>query len=249
MRAINWWLGVSGAVWLCVALAIGSVALAFMGATPSGIYMAKLPMLVVTALLALILAVVGVRAIRRKRYCSMLLHLGCVAVMSGWLMGRIAERRATYHNPSGGYMALADGMSSKRLNDGEKYIGELPFTVRLMRFTIDRYPASREDRQAGRLPPVKEYCSLVLIEEPGKKPYSRRIRVNHPARVAGFFIYQNSFREVYDEYNRPILITTLQFVRDPGLTFVFTGFALIILGMTIFVVRIARLNTTQKNQT
>ena len=138
-------------------------------------------------------------------------------------------------------MALVDGyVSDELMGERQQVAGKLPFSVRLMRFSIDYYEPAQADRDEGRTPPVKEYCSLVLITEPGQKPYVRKVRVNHPAYVRGYAIYQNSYREEFDADNRPVLITTLQFIRDPGLPAVYSGFVVLFAGLLLFAVRVAR---------
>jgi hypothetical protein len=240
MRALDRWLSPGVAAWICGALSLGSVALAFLGPARSGAFMSQLPLLAFTALLACGLGVSGARAVSRRRFDSALLHLGCACILAGWLAGRLVQRFSSPEHPSEGYMSLVDGYVSSELSDGQRMIGEVPFTVRLMKFTIDRYEPSAEDRDEGRMPPVKEYCSLVLISEPGKPPYARKIRVNHPARVAGYHIYQNSFRETFDELNRPVSVTTLQFIRDPGLPAVYAGFCVLLAGVLAFAARVLR---------
>jgi cytochrome c biogenesis protein ResB len=240
MRILNTWLSPGVAVWLCGAMAVGSVALAFLGPERSGDLMSRPTLLAYTVLLACGLAVSGARAATRRRFDSALLHIGCACVLAGWLAGRIAVRSSSPDKPASGYMALADGFVSSELSDGRQAIGEVPFSVRLMKFTIEHYEPSPADRDAGRTPPVKEYCSLVLITEPGQKPYAKKIRVNHPAYVRGYAIYQNSYRETVDDYNRPVLVTTLQFIRDPGVSAVYAGFVVLLAGVLLFAARVSR---------
>jgi hypothetical protein len=240
MRVIDRLLSLNVAAGVCAALAAGSVALAFLGPDRSGALMSRPPLLALTGVLACVLAASGVRAAARRRFDSALLHLGCACILAGWLAGRLAQRDSSPGHPAEGYMSLADGYVSSELSDGQRMIGELPFTVRLMRFSIDRYEPSAEDRDEGRLPPVREYCSLILISEPGKPPRAEKVRVNHPAYAAGYHIYQNSFRETFDEDNRPVAVTTLQFSRDPGLPAVYAGFAVLFAGALLFAGRLLR---------
>jgi hypothetical protein len=238
MRALNKWLSPGVAAWLCGALAVGSVALAFLGPERSGAFMSRPPLLAFTALFAAGVGFSGARSLARRRFDSALLHLGCACILAGWLAGRLVERFSSPAHPAVGYMSLVDGFVSSELSDGQRMIGEIPFSVRLMKFTIDRYEPGAEDRDEGRMPPIKEYCSLVLISEPGKQPYARKIRVNHPACVGGYHIYQNSFRETFDDLNRPVSVTTLQFIRDPGLPVVYAGFVVLLAGVLAFAARV-----------
>lgn len=251
MRSLDRVLSLNVAAWLCAALAVGSVALAFLGPERSGALMSRPPLLAFTAVLACGLTAAGVRAASRRRFDSALLHLGCACVMAGWLVGRIAIRTATPDRPAGGAMALVAGNQTDALCDGEELnnvVGRVPFTVRLERFLIDRYPPSEGDRDEGRMPPVKEYRSRVTITEPGEAPYVRNIRVNHPAYVRGYHIYQMSWGESRDRFGRPMLdgegraelYTVLQFVRDPGLPAVYAGFAVLFAGALLFACRLLR---------
>ena len=251
MRILNKGLSVDVAAGLCAVMAVGSVALAFLGPDRSGALMSRPPLLALTGVLACGLAVSGVRAVLRRRFDSALLHLGCACVMAGWLAGRIAIRTATPDCPAGGAMAMVTGTQTDVLCDGadlNNVVGRVPFTVRLERFFIDHYPPSAGDREEGRMPPVREYRSRVTIKEPGGAPYVRNIRVNHPAYVKGYHIYQMSWGENRDRFGRPMigsegrpeLYTVLQFVRDPGLPVVYAGFVVLFAGMLLFAGRLLR---------
>ncbi len=243
MRILNRWLGLDAAVGLCAVMAAGSVALAFLGPDRSGELMSRPPLLALTGVLACALAASGVRAARRRRFDSALLHVGCACVVSGWLIGRLAVLQATPDRPATGAMAMVDGDQSDALYEGQyltNAVGRVPFKVRLDRFFIEHYPSSPQDREEGRMPPVKEYRSRVTITEPGQAPYVRNIRVNHPAYVRGYHIYQMSWGQSQDMYGRPLIYTVLQFIRDPGLPVVYTGFAVLLAGLLLFVARVLR---------
>jgi hypothetical protein len=243
MRILNRWLGLGLATWLCGALAAGSLALAFLGAERSGALMSRPPLLALTALLACGLAYSGARAVKRRRFDSALLHLGCACVMAGWLAGRIAERTSSPEHPAIGSMAMIDGDQSDTLYEGAyltNRVGRVPFTVKLEHFFIEYYPASPREREEGRMPPVKEYRSRVTLSEPGKEPFTKNVRVNHPVYVKGYHIYQMSWGQSRDAYQRPVIYTVLQFIRDPGLPFVYAGFVVLLAGIVLFAVRVLR---------
>jgi cytochrome c biogenesis protein ResB len=240
MKAIlNKILSLSVAAWLCGILSLGSIALACMGATNAGNWMAKLPNLVGVAILTLGVIITGCRAIFRKRYHSALFHVGCALIMSGWLMGQVAIRTESREHPVNGLMAMIDGDMTDQLFQGprlENFVGRVPFTVRLEKFTVDRYP-SREPGEEG---PVREYRSEVTIREKNKPPRRESIRVNHPAVVQGYYIYQMSWGSTQDQMGRPVNYTVLHFIRDPGLQVVYAGFVVLFIGALWFAARFFR---------
>ena len=148
-------------------------------------------------------------------------------------------------------MAMADGEVSDTLWEGPNltnYVGRVPFSVRLERFFVERYDRNEQDRDAGRDAPVREYRSRVTINEPGKAPYVRNIRVNHPAYVQGYHIYQMSWGQGADRYGRPVEYTVLQFIRDPGLPLVYAGFVVLFAGVLAFAVRIFRMKVPEPKE-
>ena len=241
MKALlNKILGLDVATWLCCVLSIGSIVLACMGATNAGAWMSTWPCLVGVALLATGISVIGVRAIFRKRYHSVLFHAGCAMMMIGWLIGQVAIRTESPEYPVNGMMAMIDGDVSNELFKGprlETFIGRVPFSVRLDKFVVERYP-SREPGEEG---PVREYRSQVTLLEKDKPSRIEHIRVNHPARIQGFYIYQMSWGSTQDRLGRPVNYTVLQFIRDPGLYVVYTGFGVLFAGALWFASRFFRL--------
>jgi len=240
MKAIlNKILGLDVATWLCCVLSVGSIVLACLGATNAGAWMSTLPCLVGVALLTTGLAVTAIRTLLRKRFHSALFHSGCAIIMLGWLIGQVAIRTETREHPVNGLMAMIDGDVSNELFTGprlETFVGRVPFSVRLEKFVIDRYP-SREPGEEG---PVREYRSQVTILEKDKQPRVEHIRVNHPARVQGFYIYQMSWGSSQDRLGRPVNYTVLHFIRDPGLNVVYVGFAVLFIGALWFALRFFR---------
>lgn len=72
---------------------------------------------------------------------------------------------------------------------------------------------------------IKDFKSELEVSENGKKVLTKTIEVNDPLTYKGYKIYQSS----YDDQN--LAWSGLQIVRDPGLVFVYIGFALLILGV------------------
>jgi hypothetical protein len=236
--------GLGAAAGLSGFLALGAVALAFSGPERSAAFMSHPVMLGFTAVLAAAILFNGLRAVTRRRFDSVLLHVGIACVMAGWLAGQVAVRTATPEKPAVGAMALIDGDVSDRLWDGaklDKSAGRVPFTVKLEKFFVEYYEPNGQDRDAGRKPPVREYRSRLTLTEPGRTPEVVNVRVNHPAFVRGYHIYQLSWGESADVYGRPVTYTVLQFIRDPGLPLVYAGFVVLFAGVLLFAVRVFRL--------
>jgi hypothetical protein len=241
MKALfNKIVGLDVATGLCCVLSIGSIVLACLGATNAGAWMSTWPCLAGVALLVTGISVIGIRAIVRKHVHSALFHAGCAMIMIGWLIGQVAIRTETPAYPVNGMMAMIDGDVSNELSTGprlETFVGRVPFSVRLDKFIIERYPS----REPGAEGPVREYRSQVTLLEKDKPPRIENIRVNHPVRVQGFYIYQMSWGATQDRLGRPVNYTVLQFIRDPGLIVVYTGFGVLFVGALWFAARFFRL--------
>ncbi len=243
-KALNRATGPVAAAWLCWSLSLSAVSLAFLGSERAGAFMALPVMQAGVALLTWLFGFVGARAVLRRRFDSALLHTGCACVLAGWLMGRHAVRTATSECPCTGSMVMVDGEESDRLWEGpmlDRYVGRLPFSVRLERFFVERYVRNSDDRDAGRDAPVREYRSRVTITEPGRTPYVANVRVNEPVSVRGYHIYQMSWGHSTDRMGQPIVYTVLQVIRDPGLRMVYAGFTILFAGILLFAGRVFRI--------
>ena len=93
----------------------------------------------------------------------------------------------------------------------------LPFSVKLNRFTHDKYPGTE-------IP--KHFASDVeVISETGK--FSFNISMNQPMRHAGMTFYQSSFGNTNDGKN----LSVLQVVRNPGWLVPYIAVSLMSLGL------------------
>lgn len=232
-------LDLGSAVYLCLFLAAASVCAAFIGDKASSRLMSHPVALTAVLLFMHGLLFSGFRSLKRKRFDSALLHLGAACILAGWVIGQFAIRRATPEHPVKGSMALVDGDISDRLYAGAtltEEVGRVPFSIRLLRFSVERYGDAEQANQM----PIREYCSRVEIREPGKTPRVAEIRVNQPAYVAGYHIYQMSWGETKDYDGRPVTYTVLTFIRDPGLLVVYAGYIILMLGVTAFMLRLFR---------
>ncbi|MBO4286900.1 MAG: cytochrome c biogenesis protein ResB [Kiritimatiellae bacterium] len=217
----------------CGLLSLAAVALAFPGAERAASFMSHPVIIGAVAAIAAAMLFCGGRSWRRRQSAAAIMHLGCALILSGWCAGRIAERTASPERPFSGSMALVDGEKSDLLWKGEMLdipAGRIPFSVELEKFFVKRYGDADS--------PVKEYRSHVTIGEEGKAPYPLDIRVNHPGRVCGYWIYQMSWGEARDRAGNPVRYTVLQFNRDPGVLWVFLGFAVLFLGTLLFAARL-----------
>lgn len=234
--------GLGMAVYICCILSAASIALAFFGADKAGQIMATSPALGLSALLALLLILRGGSTLFTRRYHSALMHLGCACVVVGWLIGQTAPYLDQGdRGPLVGAVAMVDGDVSNALWEGTyltNLVGRIPFSVKLDRFIIDYYESSGADQSAGRMPPIKEYRSRVTITEPGKAPYTKNIRVNQPAYVCGYHIYQMSWGQSQNWKGQPVTYTVLQFIREPGLRLVYFGFGDLFIGILLFSIRL-----------
>jgi hypothetical protein len=72
---------------------------------------------------------------------------------------------------------------------------------------------------------VKAYVSEVSVIEDGRVASQVEVRVNHPLAHAGLHIYQSNFKR------EDLAWSGFQVVKDPGLTTVFVGMCLMVLGV------------------
>lgn len=211
--------------------------------------MSASPALGFSALVCILLVIRCVTSLFNRRFDSALLHLGCALVIGGWIWGRVEPKVVSNPKPLKGSMALVDGDVMNALWDGPyltNLVGKLDFTVKLEKFKIDYYETKPGDQSHGRMPPIKEYRSRVTISCPGEEPYVKNIIVNHPVRIGEYLAYQMSWGESVNWQNQPVVYTVLQFIRDPGLHYVYAGYVTLFIGILLFGIRMFKLKSPVK---
>ncbi len=102
----------------------------------------------------------------------------------------------------------------------------LPFSVKLDSFEIDTYPGTH-------MPAA--FRSRVTVTDPAAgRTFPAVIEMNHELSYAGYKLFQSSYQRTQDRD-----MTVLSVSKDPGQPIVFTGYALLMLGMfTVLITRI-----------
>jgi hypothetical protein len=221
---------------LCVVTALFCVVVAFMGAEAGGAFVRRYFLWAGPLALALLVATFPLTP-RRHRWDAIAIHLGCILVLAGALAGgKTPWNRDRIWN---GYVPLAEGDRHGLLFTGDmQIIGSLPFELKLEKFTIDYYPLTETQKRAAGGPTVREYRSLVTVLESNQPPRSTPVRVNHPLRVGGWQLFQNSWQEARDPASgRRMYVSIRQAVYDPGLPVVYAGFISIWLGALALTLR------------
>jgi len=139
---------------------------------------------------------------QRRKWAMVLFPFAFMVILFGVILTR--------HFAEEGFLHLYEGESSNQF--GAKPFN-LPFSLRLVDFRVERYKNSQKPSQ---------FYSDVLIEDSKhniEKPYS--IYMNHILRHRGYRVYQYSFDE--DEKGTIFLVA-----RDPGTPVAYAGFFLLI---------------------
>lgn len=160
-------------------------------------------MWVVSVIMMVSLGFAIMDSIKAKRSAvGILSHLGLFLLMYGAFWGApdvVDAQMAVFHGHDESYAYTGDGR-----------VVTLPFSVRLVDFSIDYYDDGISPRQ---------YSSLLQID--GKE---YETSVNHPCLCRGFYIYQSDYDQESGEYS------VLKVVRDPWLSVVFLGMLLLAVG-------------------
>ncbi|MFW6189151.1 MAG: cytochrome c biogenesis protein ResB [Planctomycetota bacterium] len=143
-RKVQLWAVLIGVALLAVLSVVG----AFLGAEGAGRLFGSVPLALFWGLFTLLL-VVGLASFRRLLSSPGLLgmHLGALLILAGAIYGsepahRLGARLTEDAKVPQAFMAIAEGETTSRLlaQDLRSPLGELPFSVRLNDFRLERYP-------------------------------------------------------------------------------------------------------------
>ncbi len=150
----------------------------------------------------------------KRRPGIFLAHGAVIIIMIGGMISGIWGKR--------GELELREG-EVKNLVGTAGNAFRLPFSVRLKRFTIERYESKPRKR-------IKQFKSLLEIIENGGSVKEDIIYVNKPLRWRGYTIYQSGY-DPKDPKFSSLLVS-----RDPGVRVVYAGFVILPIGlfMTFF---------------
>ncbi len=141
------------------------------------------------------------------------LNIGFVLTVCSLLIGHLFSQTL--------YLTTGKEVPEKYANTREGEFFELPFTVRLVDFQIQRENAA-----------IKQYRSTLEIKHDNGHNYTAEISVNHPFRMRSWWIYQYG----YDTSGEG-RYTQLLLVRDPLVYLTYAGMILIILSAVALIFR------------
>ena len=164
----------------------------------------------------LTLAAINLLAVmfKTKLYKSLskgLLHMSLIVILIG--------AGVTRYGGEEGRMHIREGDSSNQFTDSEDgSTKELPFSIALQNFEMERYPGSQSPSAFSSDVTVKD--SLESIE------YDYRIYMNHTLDHRGYRFFQTS----YDTDEKGTILTVN---RDPGKLCTYTGYFLLFIGLIL----------------
>ena len=154
------------------------------------------------------------RYIQKKRWAYLVLHFALVVVLTGALISHLFSKEGIIH--------LREGETTNqmivRTNQGE-FFHELPFSLKLQKFTIRYYPGSNSP---------SSFESNVIVKDKKGKTFERLISMNNILDIHGYRIFQSSYDQ--DELGsilsvgKDLLGTVITYI---GYTFLFFGFLLL----------------------
>ena len=163
--------------------------------------------------------------------CSLVVHwpfgksrIG-FATTHGALLLILIGAGATWAFKQEGHLMLWEGETGNVVNVAKGQPGDaqptnlvLPFSVRLEKFTIDRYP--------GLMMPAGFRSDVTILDD--GKVIPAGVWMNHELEYKGWKLFQSSYQQ---EGGRSA--TVLSVSRDPGQPIAFTGYLVLLFGMTI----------------
>ena len=220
------------------ALAFASVLTVVMGLThqqKGGSWLSDMltfwPFVLIYTYIALILGLVILRQIRTipstlHQVPSTLHHLGFFLALTTATLGNADIRRVAMwvtNNP-----AMANELAGAEvfhqyetfaLDETTDQKVELPLAIELKSFIKETYEDGSPRRYASQ---------VVIYSKASLQSYAATIDVNHPAKVDGWKIYQNSYEET--PMGDACQVSILELIRDPWLPAVYVGIYMMIAG-------------------
>jgi hypothetical protein len=210
-------------VLLLAILADFSVLGAFAGAERASLFFNSTPLAVFWGILLLLLAAgFFVFPSLRKRKMLLLIHAGLVLVLAGGMYGSrgghaLCNRFRQTPRLVRGSMVMPKGhtFNTASFENGQSF--ELPFAVHLKDASVEYYDQSRM---------VKAYRAVLEVIDNGTVVKTAEVKVNQPLYYRGYHFYLNTFSS-----RGSMLLVDLMVVSAQGVWLVFTGYALIFIGL------------------
>ena len=140
---------------------------------------------------------------------SIILHLGLFIALTAATLGSANMQRLK--------MIASVGMAESRAFTSEKIVKELPFSIELQRFILEKYDNGMP----------KRFASEIRVLTKSGKAIQTTVEVNKSVEVEGWKIYQNGYDTKMGASSR---ISILELVRDPWLPAVYIGVFLMLVG-------------------
>jgi len=149
---------------------------------------------------------------KRRKIGFLILHIAFIVILLGALVSHIFSEEGMFH--------LREGETGNQLliesNKG-KESKSLPFSLKLVKFSVKRYPGSSSP---------SSFESHLIVYEDGKT-YEKTIAMNNVLDIKGYRFFQAS----YDEDEKG---TILSVNKDrAGTTITYTGYLLLVIGFVV----------------
>lgn len=147
--------------------------------------------------------------VNKKKWTVLLFHIAFIIIIAGAALTRYFGFEGTMH--------IREGVASNIIISNYNEIIELPFSIHLTEFKIERYPGSNSP---------SSYASEVIVKD-GATEMPYRIYMNNILKYAGYRFFQSSYDP--DE-NGTILSVNYDI---PGTQVTYCGYLLMIVGMIL----------------